>query len=199
MGRVPYAQSTRVAVERVITVLRAELDTEIASALSGRPYSDLPMPAPRDEAIYHTEPLNLEEHVRNQGVAVFVYPDGPKRLVTQQSSGLNEYKATTEIDIVTILLFQYVLAQETTNLTDDEGVELTMEVEMAKRAELYTEALINCVCKYGCNTGEVHNITPLRDDSLTIYAEERVNLMGLAFASFTLQQLTNVPGRRPLP
>jgi len=138
MPRVPIGRAKRLAIDRVITALRDNLDTELAAAITASDVPTIHSPAPSDDAVFRVRTINIEDVVRNHHVVALVYPAGPHRFTTQQSGGLNSYKATAELDVDVFLVFDYALQAD--DLTDGDGRTLTPEQEMVMRSDLYTEA-----------------------------------------------------------
>ena len=199
MAKVNIGQARRLAVRRVQTCLRAQLSTEITAAIAASDNTTLYNPAPLDQAIYANDPRQVEEVVRNHDVVCFVWPNGPRRIVTSASGGMNTYKAISKQEVSVVLLFKFAL--QPNEQTDAQSITLTQEVEMRLRAELYTEAIINTVLKYACQDSEVHDVVLTADDAdaFPIYADEAPILLGLSQATFELTQNLTVPARRPLP
>lgn len=193
MGRVPIGRAKRLCIDNTVTAIRSKLGAELAAAISASDTPTIYCPAPEDEAVYRVERVNLEEVVRNHGVAVLVYPASPLRVTTEQSSGLNAYKATTETDVDVFLVFEWAI--QATALTDVDGEELTREAEMVVREELYVEALVNTLLKYTWGAARVHDVRLRRNDTQTYYTEERQALYGAAYVGVTYTQLCNVPQR----
>jgi hypothetical protein len=194
MTRPHVGKARRLAVERVVSALRAKLAGAITTAKAESTTPTIFLPAPPDEAIIAGDPEDPEQVVRNHPVVCFVWP-GSRRVVSESSGGLTTYGAMFELDMEVVMLFQAGMPER---LTDADGVALEQEAEMRRRAELYTEAIITTVLTYGCFKNANHQIRLESDDALAIYLDERgggTGPLGIAAATFTITQKCDVPSR----
>ena len=198
MTRPAIGKARRLAVEHITAALRSKLADAIATARSESSTPTLHLPAPASEAIIANDPDAPEKVARNHSVSAFVWPGGPRRPLDTGSGGPSTYRVHTEFELEVVLVFTAHVPQ---TIDDADGVEMSIEAQMRRRAELYCEALITTVMTYACKTGVIDSVMIANDEAPVIYLEERnggVGILGVAGASFTLKQICDAPQRHPL-
>ncbi|MFP4598050.1 MAG: hypothetical protein ACLFVJ_07350 [Persicimonas sp.] len=200
MASIPTSAARQRAIDRIIEVMQAEYENEIAATVtefeqtSGQ-LDDLYMPAPGSDAyFYHPDdPDSDNAEPVPHPVAVFFVADSPRQLRTTGSGGPNfkiEYRGF-QLNVIVMI------RKEPNEPITRNGEALSDNGVLKLRAEIYTGALINCVSKYACSSNEIHNIIMQDDDAdLTFLGE---SLVGVGGAVFEIEQKTKTPTKRPLP
>jgi len=199
MARVPIEYANPRAFDRLIKVMRAQLGTELSTvgaAINGA----LDATAPTEGAYYRTFSAKAQEIVRNHGVVVLLWQQGPSRFARHNTSGSQVRKSIRMIDVDVLVVFSYSMASSVP--TDAEGYGLTPEQEIFERANIYNAAVISCLYKYAPDfaTGgsSIHKIEMAGDDWELVYDDEFL-AAGVAQTTWTITQTVEIPTCRPLP
>lgn len=191
MAQINISESRRLALERVRTVLLAQLSTEVAAS---RAATSLALECPAPSAVFLQQTIDYTAVARAHSCFVVVAPDAPRRIVQAASGGPSTYKATSELDVAIALAYQY-RPQAPVSVG---GVPLQPDEVMLRRGEVYLSALLNTLHKYACDQVSIHDLTPISDVA-DIIAEDGFPTWGVAQLTLTLTQILAIPQRRPLP
>lgn len=199
MARIPIANATGKAFDRLIEAMRSQLATEITTVQTALNTS-VPVPAPAAEAYFRTFSEQARKVVRNQDVAVLLWQQGTSRIVAETVGAGTTYRGTREMDVDVLVVFTYRLASGSP--VDAEGYALDVEQELWTRATIYNGAVMNTLCKYGTDFedggAKTHRIKPIGDDWELTYADEFL-LVGVAQTTYTITQMVDIPSCVPLP
>jgi hypothetical protein len=191
MAQISIAESRRLALERVRTVLAAQLGAEITASVAA---TSLALECPAPTGLFLQQTIDYTATARAHSCFVVIAPDAPRRIVQAASGGPSTYKATSELDVAIALAYQY-RPQAPVSVG---GVPLQADELMLRRGEVYLSALLNCLHKYLCDQVAVHDLTPISDVA-DVIAEDGFPAWGVAQLTLTLTQLLAIPQRRPLP
>lgn len=191
MAQIDLAESRRLALERVRTVIRAQLAAEISASVTA---SGITLECPAPTGVFLQQTIDYTAIARAHSCFVVIAPDAPRRIVQTASGGPSTYKVTSELDVAVALAFQF-RPQAPVSVG---GVVLQADELMLRRGEVYLSALLNALHKYTCDAVSVHDIQPISDVA-DIIAENGFPAWGVAQLTLTLTQILAVPQRRPLP
>lgn len=197
MASLPIGGARQAALERLRYVLREQLASELTAAITAHNpalVATLAQPAPTDAAIYITRTIDPAEVVRNHGVAVTMAPASARRIVETYSCGPTEQRVNTTQEVDVALVFE----AEVQDALEVGGVEIEQDELMHLRAELYAAALINCLHKYACDNGTIHNVELLDDYPPEVFDDKR-GVWAAAMITLRITQIVTIPQRRALP
>lgn len=194
MAKIPTALARKRAVDRVIEVMRAELANELASLNTEATGGDLYLPAPPLNA-YRRAPAD-PTHILpdNQDIIVYVYPAGPRGLVSRGSSGVTRANEQRQWTLEVTLACRAALSEE----VDLDGYPITSGERLWVRSDLYTGAIIETIEKYACE-GEAIHFIEMSDDMAALFWDGQRKMYGISTAKFDITQITSAPLRRKLP
>ena len=186
----------RLAVQRIIDVLRYKLEGEVSAAVSRLDVTPPPpMPVPERCAYFATDPDHVESQPIPHHVWAYVVPAATRTILRNNSEGMGAYKAQTEQDFDIELYFRYALGQE--QCTTQGGNAIAPAVIMRQRAEAYLSGIIQAIYKYACNSSAIHDIVLVNDIASPIYNEQREAILGVAWCTFRVTQFVMTPTKQP--
>lgn len=192
MAHIDISTARRLAIDRVITVLRGQYATELAAIKD----TGLLLPAPADTDYYTTSPDDPETDnlLHNSDVAVIVWQAGARQLGDIFTGGATTRAQTGLIELDILVLFRSGFHEPlTTN-----GHALSEYEYMQLRAERYAGALITTLYKYAVEADSVHDIELVSDEAQPIHLQDRP-VIGVATTRWRVTQKLAVPQKRPLP
>lgn len=193
MARINVGRLKRVAVDRVVEVLRSQEFRDLVEAEAAF-FGIGNQPVPGPEHIFRTEsdPRGIEDDPRNQEVAFFVFPETPSRIGNLRS-GADNYRADGFFEVAIAGTFLPAIDEPILS----GGVELDTGEVLTLRGEAYNSAVIEAVYRYACIRDQIHEVALDSNEAAPLYGDMR-NIQGICTARFTVTQHAWVPARQPL-
>ncbi len=193
---VEIAHARRLALERVVEVIRTAFATELATIATAANLDYCPAPEPRH--VLRTDPDTPEFLDRvNANVVCWVFPDQGRDFWTPRSEGPTSFKMDSDVRIDVVILFKAALVDMPTGEDSTKSIQ-SFEERMWRRAMVYSGALLHTVTKYAKDGASIHTILPVDDDAVPLFDEEQKPMWGLAYVSFGVKQILSVPNVTPL-
>lgn len=190
MALIPLGTARRVAIERIISQMRAHFEDEITEARGRLSLSPLPkIDVPVDRSYTMVDPEHLAALPKNYRCWVFVFPDGPRVTVSQSTGGAAFTKQQTTLDINIVVVYRFFPEQLP---QDGDTVVISQDELMRYRAEVYADAMINTIQKYAKSPDAIHELEFVSDVTYPIYLDKFPSL-GLARTTFRVTQMVSKP------
>lgn len=186
MNEIPIEEAQERATARLIRVLRAKFQDEVA-ALNAAQSRPLPLVELMPDAVWRLgTDIDIATTVRLHGLGIFVMPDGAAELMDPRTGSAQVYGRLDRSTWRVLLLFQRVGAYAEHHVG---GEPLRASEMMYSCALLYKAALILTLAKYVTDSDNVHEIKVL--NSYADYVpNDNAELTGRA--SLTLEVTQNV-------
>jgi len=202
MSAIRTSKARQAAIERMMTVMQAEYDTELAAVQD----TGLPLPAPAakdyfqgftppDDAIANTE----------SGVVVYFINQSSRARNSIGSAGPSGHYEKRQMSIAVAVVFKVENYDQSKMVrTDEDGNAVrplqTDEVQRL-RAERYLGAMDEVIRKYAADGSTIHDIELIDDMSTTVSVNEEdyYGTYGIGSATFQVTQQTQAPNFEQLP
>lgn len=190
MSLVRYGAARRIAIERIVSVMRANFGAQISAATARLDLSPLPtVDTPTDRAYFMVDPEQLTVLPKVFRAWVFVFPDGPRVPVSTSTGSGNILKMQTTIDINVLVAFRYIPDQSP---LDSDNVVIEQDELMRYRAEVYVDAMTETIARYAKSPSTIHALEPANDTTYPIYLD-KFPTIGVARTTWRLTQMCVLP------
>lgn len=199
MATVDMHSAVQLASTGIITVLDAQLPTELAAVKLATYNAALPLDAPSKYFEVFTE-AHVDTDVRNAGrVACFVYQSSDFESETQLTGAVTERTAVGITEFSVVVAF-HMSPYEPWVKPWDVTENISTEEVMTQRARAYAGGIINTVLKYGCSQTGVNGIELLSNEPGQVeFNEEGKPIMGYSHTTFAVLQHVTWPAPAALP
>lgn len=191
MALINLSDSRRIAMERIRTVIRQEIGTEITASIAA---TSLALECPAPTGVFVQSEVDFTTIARAHKVFVTIAPGESRRVEATASGGVDTYKMVTKIPFDVALAYQ--IRPQAPILVG--GIPLEINELMLRRGEVYLSALINVIFKYACEGSAIHDLEFISDQPDLLQTDSGP-VWGLAQLAFNVTQNVAVPARRPLP
>lgn len=192
MSTINIGRARRLAKEKIAEALNQHFNDAVNTATSSSSYQ-VPPPMPGitgPEAVRLVDPDQPDNTPVNLDVHITIFEDGPRVIDRENSSGPSFRRAQTRQDYKVILIFR---AAPGNGVRDCDGVRPDMGEQVRHRADLYLEALCNCLYEYVPVGASPINSFELTDDQGYPIYEDDFPVMGVCATTWRAIQMVSIP------
>lgn len=198
MAAIDLHSANQLASEGIITVLDAQLATELAVVKSATFNAALPLDAPA--SYYEIFSEDMVEQARNSGrVACFVYQASEFLEDETLSNSASDRQMIGRTEFAVVIAF-HAAQYEPWAKPWDATQKITTEEVMTQRARAYSGGVINCLLKHGCTQAGIEGINLVSNDPAQVeYGEDGRPIVGYSHTVVSIFQHVKYPSPQALP
>lgn len=199
MTAIDMHSAVQLASDGLITVLDAQLPTELAAVKLATFNAAMPLDAPSKYFEVLTE-ARVDTEVRSTGrVACFVYQSDSyetDEIVTGDGNARYSIGRTQWSVVVAFHTAVYEPWAKPWDATEN----VTSEEVMVERARAYAGGVIQCLLKYGCSQSGIEGIELVDNEPGSVdFNEDGRPIIGYSHTTFDILQYVNWPSPQALP
>jgi len=197
MAAIDLHSAVQLASNGIITVLRAQMATQLAVVKAATFNAALPLAAPSKYFEVLSEGT-VDTEVRNSGrVACFVYQAGEFEIDEVLSNDGNDRQAIGRTDWAIVVAFHMTPFEP---WTKDGAENYTTEEVMVERGRAYSGGVINTMLKHGCTQSGIEGVEIMDNAPASVeFNEDGQPVVGYSHTSFSIFQHVKWPSPQALP